>query len=91
MKCYNCGREVKNNLSFCTNCGTDLRVKYEQEIINNQEEEGKDVSNDNTAMIAIILTVIIAIVVIIMGISGVNSYKDNIIYDNDYDIVDYDE
>ena len=78
MKCFNCGKEIKDNLKFCTFCGTDLinRVKYVTEIINNDEEEGKDVANNKTAVIAILLSVLVGIFVIVMGISAISRYNN---------------
>lgn len=77
MKCFNCGKVVKDNLKFCTNCGADLnKIKEDEvEIINNDEEEGKDVANDKTAIIAICLTLILGIFIVIVGISSTNRYK----------------
>ena len=74
MKCYSCGKEITKDLRFCTNCGADLNVKYEREIINNNEEEGKDVANNKTAIIAIILSILSGVFIILVGVLAVMNY-----------------
>ena len=58
MKCFNCGKDVKNNLRFCTNCGVSLDNDMDKsvEIISNKEDEGRDIANDKTAILVIILS-----------------------------------
>ena len=77
MKCFNCGKDVKNNLRFCTNCGVSLGNDMEKsvEIISNKEDEGRDIANDKTAILVIILSLLLGIFVVVMGIYSINRYK----------------
>ena len=91
MKCFNCGKELNNNLKYCTSCGFDLnnRVKYEKEIINNDEEEGRDIASDKTAVIAIFLTIVLGVFVVIVGIISINKYS--CLYDCKSNVIEVEE
>ena len=77
MKCFNCGKDVKNNLRFCTNCGVSLDNDMDKsvEIISNKEDEGRDIANDKTAILVIILSLLLGIFVVVMDIYSINRYK----------------
>lgn len=36
MNCPNCGNEIKNDLKFCTNCGTPLKKYIKKEEFKNE-------------------------------------------------------
>ena len=84
MKCFNCGKEVKDGLKFCTNCGVNFKDKivYKKEVIYNDKVDGVNIANDKSAIIAIILVMVFCAFVIVMGISAVDKYKSSITVNN---------
>lgn len=59
MICKKCGKEIKEENNFCTNCGT--KVVWEDEIDNKQDINNKDLKFSKKEKIGIVFIIIFVI------------------------------
>ena len=73
MRCNNCGKELPDNLRFCTSCGTEIKRTNNNQLSgkNNLEKEGQSSSMNKGKYL------IPAIVVVLIGISTLVMWKDS--------------
>lgn len=69
MKCSKCGKDVKENEKFCSNCGSKIKMNKEQQANNSKKEK-------------IIIVVIAVVLIFILSLFfNIFSGKKNILLD----------
>ncbi len=77
MKCSNCGSELKEGEKFCQNCGVEIILQNEKDLMSNSNNENNgNVNSQNKSKKLIIILVIIVLLAIGGLVYYFNVYKE---------------